>query len=284
MRKYIVIITLGILALGVCSCRRGKENPEEVRYTMREDVVFTASASGYVSKATDSALEDGDEIGIFALDPIDAFNVKGIVNGGKVTTVTPVKWEFNQKQVSRFAAYLPYMESPDNLDLWFYVKADQSTYAAYSASDLRYAVADARPGNPVDFKFQHMLSKLVVVMETQEVEVQSVVTGEIVTGLTLNMVDGSLEHTELKNSVTLGQAVDANGGIGHVAILVPQNGVFPLSITLKGGTVIDATMPADFTLQPGFAYKATIGLTGTFKLEVIDWADDGQIPYIIKGQ
>ena len=43
-------------------------------------------------------------------------------------------------------------------------------------------------------------------------------------------------------------------------------------------------MPKTITLEPGIAYKATIGLTGTFKLEVTDWADDGQIPYIIKGQ
>ncbi len=285
MRKYIVIFTLGILALGVCSsCRRGRENPEEVRYSMREDVEFTASASGYVTKATDWALENGDEIGIFALDPIDALNVKGTVNGGKVTTATPVKWEFNQKQVSRFAAYLPYVENLDGMSLWFNVKADQSAYAAYAASDLRYAVADARPGNPVELKFQHALSKLVVVMETQDVEVQSVVTGEIVTGLTLNIVDGNVEATSLKGTVTMGAAVEANGSVGHTAILVPQKGVFPLKVTLKGGSVIDATMPTTVTLEPGIAYKATIGLTGTFRLEVTDWADDGQIPYIIKGQ
>lgn len=251
---------------------------------MREDVVFTASASGYVTKATDWALEDGDEIGIFALDPIDAYNVKGTVKGGKVATATPVKWEFNQKQVSRFAAYMPYVENLDRMNLWFNIKADQSTYAAYSASDLRYAVADARPGNPVELKFQHALSKLVVVMETQDVEVQSVVTGEIVTGLTLNIVDGNVEPTDLKGTVTMGPAVDANGGTGHTAILVPQKGVFPLKVTLKGGSVIEATMPKTVTLEPGIAYKATIGLTGTFKLEVTDWADDGQIPYIIKGQ
>ena len=281
MRKYIVIFTLGILALGVCSsCRRGKENPEDVKYSLREDVEFIASASGYISKATDSALEDGDEIGVFALDPIDAFNVKGIVNGGKVATATPVKWAFNQQQVSRFAAYLPYVENLDGMDIQFNVKADQSSYAAYSASDLSYAVSDARPGTPVELKFQHALSKLVVVMESQDVEVQSVVTGEIVTGIKLNMVDGNIEDTQLKGAVTMGPAVEANGGTGHVAILVPQKGVFPLKVTLKGGTVIDATLPSTMTLESGIAYKATIGLSGTFKLEVTDWADDGQIPFI----
>ena len=283
MRKYIVIFTLGILALGVCSCRRGKDNPEDVRYAMREDVVFTASASGYVTKASDSALEDGDTFGIFALDPIDAFNVKGTLNGGKVTTESPVKWELNQTQVSRFAAYMPYDAGVNGMSAGFSVKADQSSYAAYSASDLRYAVTDARPGSSVELIFQHALSKLVVVMETSDVEVESVVTGELVTGVTLNIVDGNVEETATKGAVTLGKAVASNGNLGHVAILVPQTGVFPLKVTLKGGTVIEAVLPSSVSFEPGIAYKATIGLTGTFKLSVTDWADDGEMPYINKG-
>ena len=285
MRKYIVILTIGILALGVCSsCRRGRENPEDAAYALREDVVFTASASGYVpAKASDSALEDGDEIGIFALDPIDALNVKGTLGQGKVTTEVPVKWGLGQKEVSRFAAYLPYMTGTEGTDLSFSVRADQSSYAGYSASDLRYAVTDAVPGTPVDFLFQHSLSKLVVVMETTDVEVESVVTGELVTGVRLNLVDGNVEETALKGTVTMGKAVSANGGEGHVAILVPQKGVFPLTVTLKGGTTINAVMPSTVTLMPGMAYKAVVGLAGTFRLTVTDWADDGEMPYINKG-
>lgn len=279
MRKYIVILTIGILALGVCSCRRGSENPEDVRFAMREDVVFTASASGYVTKASDSALEDGDAIGIFALEPINSFNVKGTVTGGKVTTAAPVKWELNQTKPTRFAAYLPFDAGLGATDYEFSVKANQSSYSAYQASDLRYAVVDARPGNAVDLKFQHALSKLVVVMEMPDVEVESVVTSEVVTGTKLNLVDGNVEAQTLKGQVTLGKATDANGGLGHVAIMVPQSGSIGLKVTLKGGTEIDATPISATVLEPGIAYKAIVGLAGTFKLSVIDWADDGVIPF-----
>lgn len=285
MRKYIVILTIGILALGVCSCRRGQENPEDVRFAMRQDVVFTASASGYVSKATDSALEDGDAIGIFAQEPINAFNVKGTVTAGNVTTASPVKWELNQREATRFAAYLPYDPALGEGDYEFVIKADQSGYPAYQASDLRYAVSDALPGNSVDFKFQHALCKLVVVMELPDVEVESVVTKEVVTGARLNMVDGNVEAIEtMKGQVIMGKAVEANGGQGHVAILVPQVGSLGLTVTLKGGTVIDAVPLSSVILDPGMAYKAVVGLTGTFKLSVTDWDDDGEIPYIVKGQ
>jgi hypothetical protein len=113
--------------------------------------------------------------------------------------------------------------------------------------------------------------------------VESVVTGELVTGVKLNLVDGNVEGTALKGTVAMGKAVAANGGEGHVAILVPQKGVFPLTVTLKGGTTINAVMPSTVTLMPGMAYKAVVGLTGTFKLTVTDWADDGEMPYINKG-
>ena len=279
MRKYIVILTIGILALGVCSCRRGKENPEEVKYNMREDVVFTASASGYLTKASDSALEDGDAIGIFALEPINAYNVKGTVTGSKVSTDYRVKWELNQTKPTRFAAYLPYNANLGATDYSFSVQADQSTYAAYQASDLRYAVVDTRPGNAVDLKFQHALSKLVVVMEVPDIEVQSVLAEDVVTGLKLNLVDGNVEpEALLKGQVTFGKAVEANGGTGYTAIMVPQNGSIGVKVTLKEGLVIDAKPETATSLEPGIAYKATVGLTGTFILSVTDWADDGEIP------
>ena len=281
MRKYLVI-SIAILALGVCSCRRGAETPEEVRYSIREDVVFTASATGYLTKASDSALEDGDAMGLFALDPINAVNVKGTVKGRDVTTAVPVKWELNQTKISRFAAYMPYRENLGEEDLSFSVSPDQVSYEGYAASDLRYAVTDARPGNPVDLIFQHALCKLVVVMEVPDVEVESVVTGEVATGGTLNLVDGNFVPGAEKGTVSLGPAVQANGGIGHTAILVPQEGSFPLKVTLKGGTVIDAVMESPSSFLPGIAYKATVALTGTFKVGVTDWDDDGVIPYINK--
>lgn len=254
---------------------------------MREDVVFTASASGYVTKASDSALENGDAIGIFALEPINEFNVKGTVKDGKVTLAHAVKWELNQTYVSRFVAYLPFNESLQqrDMDYGFTVKADQSQYSAYQASDLRYAVTDARPGKTVDLKFQHALSKLVVVMETPDVEVESVVTTEVDLGVKLNLADGNLMEVQpVRGAVTLGKAVDANGGTGHVAIMAPQNAAMGFTVTLKDGQVIEARPANAIKLESGIAYKATVGLTGTFTVSVTDWSDDGVIPYIIKGQ
>jgi len=281
MRKYIVI-SLGILVLGVCSCRRGTVNPEEERFRMREDVAFAASASPYLTKASDTAVEDGDAIGIFALDPIDVMNVKGEVKAGAVTPQIPVKWELDQKVATRFAAYMPYTDESVTLDNLFYVQPDQSTAERYFQSDLRYAVTDALPGCKVEFLFQHALSKLIVEMGNGQA-IRSVITGDLALNARLNMVDGSLEPGSFRGSVTLGKAVAKNGGKGFVAILVPQSGNFPLNVILESGQAIQATLDASVTIEPGVAYIATVGpVSGNearFSLSITDWGDGGEMSY-----
>ena len=249
---------------------------------MRPDVVFTASAAGYFTKASDGALEDGDVIGIFAMDPLDVANVKGTVAGRSVTPQVPVKWELNQKKPTRFAAYMPYDGTLASWNSTFYVKPDQSVYSSYAQSDLRYSVCDAKPESQVDFLFQHALSKLVVVMGDGEA-IKSVTTGELALNATLNLVDGSLAPGNYKGPVTLGKAVEANGGRGFVGILVPQSGTFPLNVTLESGQTIQATLADAATLESGVAYLATVGQGDggavRFTLSVIPWGDGGQMSY-----
>lgn len=273
---------MGILALGLCSCRRGAETPESAVEVMKEDVKFTASATGYLTKASDSALEENkDVIGIFALDPIDAINVKGkVVQGGKVEPHSPIKWGLRQSYPTRFAAYMPYDETMTSADYMFYVKQDQKSFDNYEASDLRYAVADTRPGDVVDFRLQHALSKLVVVMEDGS-DISAVTTkADIVLGAGLNMVDGSLVPADRKGAVSLGKATEASGGEGFVAILVPQEGLFPLEVTLSSGEKLERTLKEPVKFEPGIAYKAVISVNSvTFRVSIINWVDGGSMQY-----
>ena len=270
MRKYI-LISLGILVLGVCSCRRGEKTPQTEMEAMMEEVVFTASSTDFLTKASDSSLEEKDEIGIFALDPIDAANVKGkVAQGGKVEPEVPIKWALKQTRPTRFAAYMPYDAALTGADYRFCVKQDQKAPEDYSASDLRYAVADTRPGDPVDFRLQHALSKLIVEMEDGS-EIESVTTSaEVVIGAGLNLVDGSLELETRKGTVSF----------GHEAIFIPQEGLFPLKIKLKNGEELERRLDVPATFESGIAYKAVIGLNAiTFTVSITDWADGGAMEY-----
>ena len=238
---------------------------------MKEDVVFTASSTDFLTKASDSSLEEKDEIGIFALDPIDAANVKGkVVQGGKVQPEVPIKWALKQTRLTRFAAYMPYDPALTGADYRFFVKQDQKAPEDFFASDLRYAVADTRPSQVVEFRLQHALSKLIVVME-DESEIESVTTAsEITIGAGLNMVDGSLEPDPRKGTVSFGQE----------AIFIPQEGLFPLRIKLKNGEELERRLKVPATFEPGIAYKAVIGLNDiTFTVSITDWANGGVMEY-----
>lgn len=271
MNKLPFIVSLGILVLGAVSCRRGVETPQAAVEAMMEDVVFTASSTDFLTKASDSSLEEKDEIGIFALDPIDAANVKGkVAQGGKVQPEVPIKWALKQTRPTRFAAYMPYDQALTAADYRFFVKQNQKAPEDYSASDLRYAVADTRPGDVVDFKLQHALSKLIVVMEDDS-EIESVTTAsEVVIGAGLNLVDGSIEPDPKKGTVSF----------GHEAIFIPQEGLFPLKIKLKNGEELERRLKVPATFESGIAYRAVIGLHDiTFTVSITDWSDGGMMEY-----
>ena len=238
---------------------------------MMEEVAFTASSTDFLTKASDNSLEEKDEIGIFALDPIDAANVKGkVAQGGKVQPEVPIKWALKQSRPTRFVAYMPYDQALTGADYRFSVKQNQKAPEDYSASDLRYAVADTRPGDVVDFRLQHALSKLIVVMEDGS-EIESVTTAsEVVIGAGLNLVDGSLELETRKGTVSFGQE----------AIFIPQEGLFPLKIKLKNGEELERRLKVPATFEPGIAYKAVIDLCDvTFTVSITDWADGGAMEY-----
>ena len=248
---------------------------------LMEDVVFTASSSGYLSKASDSALEETDVIGIYALDPIDALNVKGYVApGGKVEPQVPVKWGLKQSRPTRFSAYMPFAGGLTGVDYRFYVQQDQKTYESYAASDLRYAVADTRPGDVVDFRMQHTLSKLVVVMEDGS-EISGVSTSaDIELGVGLNLVDGSLSRDTKKGIVNFGKATKDNGDEGFVAIIVPQEGLFPLDVTLPSGEKLQRTLKEPVKFDSGMAYKAVISYDHiNFRISVTPWANGGDMEF-----
>ena len=133
--KKVSLFALLVISLAAASCRLGVM--QEARKPA-EPVSFTASLNGFDVKATDSALETGDQVGIFAGDPISVANVKATVSGSVLTPDNPIYWEKGQLKNTTFAAYLPYSASLNSSTSSFSVKADQSTYSAYQASDLRW--------------------------------------------------------------------------------------------------------------------------------------------------
>jgi hypothetical protein len=279
------------MLLPAVSCRRDDVSPEEARDALKQDVSFTASMDGYQVKATDISFQDGDAVGIYGLEPIDAVNVKATVQGEALVPVSPIRWELVRSAV--FIAYYPYDAAyGDEPQMSFSVKADQRNYDAYLASDLRGAVAQGRNGETVALPFRHMLSKLTILARCEDSaeEVTGVTIGGVSTKVQANIPEMSVVTAGSSTNIMAGKAVAGNGNEGYVAILVPQTlKGLPLSVTTSKGQSLVFHPAEPLTFESGYAYTTSMltvpkkekpeGKPLTFTVSITDWGDGGSMDF-----
>lgn len=170
MKRYIGLATLALLVMG---CEK-EDNYQVEDGVMRIEVLHPST-----TRATETAFESGDVIGLYATEyagevaaPLQisgnwANNVATTYNGLVWTPAKKIFWSENKMDVY---GYYPYM-APSSIDehLWS-VQLDQSTpettdaLSGYEASDLLWAKAtDVEQANgDVQLQFKHICSKLVI--------------------------------------------------------------------------------------------------------------------------
>ena len=171
MKKYIAIISLALLAMGC----ENNDNTIVVKDGVMQIEVLHPSAT----RATETAFEKGDMIGLYATEysgdvasPLQisgnwANNVVTTYDGNIWTSAKKIFWSENKMDVY---GYYPYM-IPTSIDkhLWS-VQLDQSTpettdaLSGYEASDFLWAKATevSQTDGEVELEFKHRCSKLVV--------------------------------------------------------------------------------------------------------------------------
>ena len=171
MKKYIAIISLALLAMGC----ENNDNTIVVKDGVMQIEVLHPSAT----RATETAFEKGDMIGLYATEysgdvasPLQisgnwANNVATTYDGNIWTPAKKIFWSENKMDVY---GYYPYM-IPTSIDehLWS-VQLDQSTpkttdaLSGYEASDFLWAKATevSQTDGEVELEFKHRCSKLVV--------------------------------------------------------------------------------------------------------------------------
>lgn len=170
MKRYIGLATLALLVMG---CE--KEDSYQVEEgAMRIEVLHPSA-----TRATETAFERGDVIGLYATEyageeaaPLQisgnwANNVATTYNGTVWTPAKKIFWSENKMDVY---GYYPYMV-PTSIDghLWS-VQLDQSTpettdaLSGYEASDFLWAKATGveQANGDVQLQFKHICSKLVI--------------------------------------------------------------------------------------------------------------------------
>lgn len=295
--KRISAFIVVALAMIVAGCNKGGDGVIAVNSS--RDVRFSADINRFVVKATDTAFENDDEIGIFAGSPLVKSNVKATVAGTAVVVdaANPIQWLDGQTDPVIFAAYYPYNAEVSNASAMdFDVKMDQSSEAAYADADLMVANATGNPpANETDpaivnLNFKHVLSKIVVKIDNQ---LTSPVTGVELTALStyaqfnLNdagaIVDGSV-GAQMPYIKALKCANDGTKNVFQL-LTVPQTAQPQIKVTVEDGTVYFYSLASSFTFAKGKKYTAEIAITEetvagavSFTLQVTDWEDAEQNP------
>lgn len=171
MKRYIAMISFALLAIG---CENNDNIPVVEDGVMQINVLHPSA-----TRATETAFESGDKIGLYATEysgdvasPLQisgnwANNVATTYDGATWTPAKKIFWSENKMDVY---GYYPYM-IPTSIDehLWS-VQLDQSTpetadaLSGYEASDFLWGKATgvSQTDGDVQLEFKHRCSKLVV--------------------------------------------------------------------------------------------------------------------------
>ena len=136
----------------------GCSQAEEDVATGNREIKFSASVGTFQMKATDTAFEQGDAIGLFADNPVGVWNAKLTFSNGKLAPEEPIYWGSSQllEEPVYFYAYYPYDADRPDFSWYHTVAADQSTHEAFTASDFMVARAQSAPADgAVQLNFVH---------------------------------------------------------------------------------------------------------------------------------
>jgi len=170
-------LALSVLA-GTTSCSEDQTTGPENGATADKSVKFIASL-GAIARATETAFEYGDSIGVYAVTAADgqtislqpsrtfAHNVPYVSDGSMFVGALAdgdgiIKEE--GASLAYFAVY-PYQKQCDTIagaEFDFTVNTDQSTHAGYTRSDLCTASTGLQIDPTVNLKFDHRLTNLVL--------------------------------------------------------------------------------------------------------------------------
>lgn len=284
MIKRTIILLITALSLGavLAGCSVREDNSPDAGREIR----FTASVGTFQVKATDTALETGDAVGLFAYEPVSAANVRMNWNGQQLIPEQPLFWGPYETQTN-FRAYYPYKEDMRESSV-LCVNADQTTHALFTESDLMLADTFASPQDGVvNFQFRHMLSKVILNIENltdaeQIAEVYlSNVRGRY--SVSLDWTDAYAMDTSSLGTIKAGK-VTVNG-VEAWAVIVPPQWCNPcLIITTVSGRQYNFTLGSEIYFESGHRYNAHVTIDGDtvstdFTSDVTEWTDNNDVMF-----
>ncbi len=275
------------------ACQNSDVDDSEKTQSDRQEIVLDiAHPNGAMTRATETAFEKNDQIGVYVTAADASLQLGGnVVNnelfnydGSKWTSARKVYWNEGKHHVY---AYYPYSQEVDDVENYsFSVQEDQSTAQAFTQSDFLWASATdvAASASPVKMQFAHQLSCLVVKLakgENFEGEIPGDAEVYIYSTVAKAVVDlssGAVAKDNYAGSSTI--RCLKKSASEYTAIVVPQNITSrrPLVEVIVDG--VSYLMEGKISLKPGMRHTVSVTLDKNpekIKIdiggEIINWND-----------
>ena len=228
------------------------ENPTEGKLPINITTALT--------RATDSAFESGDKVGIFVVNEPNSLAASGnhVDNMGftytsKWTPDAEIYW-LDKSTKADFYCYYPYTEAANTAAHSFTTKADQSTLENYKASEFLWGkTAGVAPTEEaVGITVNHAFSNMLITLKagdgfseaTLAAATKSVKICGVKTNATINLSTGvATANGEATNETPYLE------GAQYRALIVPQT-------TEEGALVVVTVDGTDYTLSRAMTFKA----------------------------
>ena len=287
--QHILALALGIVAIAACQ----RENP--MADDSRREIKFTATMAG-TTKATATAFEEGDQIGLCIGSPVDIDNVLLTPADDKLVPEKKLYWpvEMLQKDTARFIAFYPYEFSTyaqDGFrvkDTWvFGIASAQYKSDEFALQDYMSAVTIACPADEsVELKFKHLMSRfnLTIVDNLKEDSFRDV-QADSFRSIQINGLYTWFEVNFAKQTLV----ADPEGGESYpcyparmgaysYTLLLPEQSASPeIVVTLNSGKKMKYITSSPIRFVSGKQVAATLTLQEdevTLSYQIYDWEDD----------
>ena len=263
-----------LLAIGLSSCGDCPLEADLNTSNGKVAMEFTFSHPEQ-SRATETAFENGDVVGLFVADATKPLEIAGNTVNNEALTFSGSRWATSRPlywSSGTFNAYAYYPRLTDIesvTDLPFKVSTDQRSISAggldgFEASDFLYASAKdiAASNNPVRLQFSHIMSKITIRLikgedfEGEIPENATVYIHNTVTEASIDMVAGVVTKA-LRGTAKTINARKA-GTTSYSAIVVPQrltNRVPLIEVVMNG---VSFLYESKFQFKPGIHHVVNL--------------------------
>lgn len=286
MKLTKLFLAIAAFATIATSCETPFEEPD----AQGKKIILSSTMDNF-TRATDTAFEEGDQIGLHIVIPNKGTflnNAHFTYTEGALVGEKDYYWYMDEGTESDVLAYYPYNAAGTYRagGYTFTVNADQSKAGNYTASDLMVAATTSKPtAEAVELPFRHALSKVVIKIDNQlEEAIDNVWFSEVYGTVTVNLKSGESVVSGTKGTIKTAKVTSAEEQ-AWALILAPQENVSPkLIVTTESGKQYTYQLSGEVTFTSGKVSTATITISDdsiytAFTPTISDWVGDNDLQF-----